>query len=280
MSCSTVLAAIQLQVNRQPDASAIHFISPSSNGGIQNFSYKDVWGRCCGIATVLHGQAVNHKRRTSAAETARGGDALNRNGAPKEAVQGEDWGPGAEGVVVLLVDEGPILPMLMLAVLLSKMVLVPLEPDEAPGRLSLVLSELLPDVVVVKDDSAREQLLTAVGAGGCEGRSGARASHCVILTVGEITQQAIAAKSQAGGNSICREGDIGHHTALPFGEAESTQVSHVCFTSGSSGRPKGCVVTHRALQAYSTAKIEAFSVTESSKVLIASPPSVSVYMCT
>lgn len=38
------------------------------------------------------------------------------------------------------------------------------------------------------------------------------------------------------------------------------QVSHVCFTSGSSGRPKGCVITHASLASYAAAKAGFFAV--------------------
>jgi hypothetical protein len=42
-----------LQVLKRPEAVAIQCLAPSSSAGIQNFCYRDVWGRCCGIARVL-----------------------------------------------------------------------------------------------------------------------------------------------------------------------------------------------------------------------------------
>ena len=67
------------------------------------------------------------------------------------------------------------------------MVLVPLEPDEAPGRLALVISEVQPLLIVVKDDEARKRILPhlqtravgntcgKVGAGLASGSGGAAA---------------------------------------------------------------------------------------------------------
>lgn len=200
-----------------------------------------MWGTCCGIAKVLHrtksectaasrhdsNDSTKIKRRantttTTTAQSPPCAD-LQRayDGSRTDAAEDENWGEGAEGVVVLLVDEGPMLPMMMVGVLIAKMVLVPLEPDEAPARLRLVLEEVLPLVVVVKDDASRQRL--------------AGLTPALVLTVDEMQHQAVTIHPHQ------------LHDHPP--QVSKSQVSHVCFTSGSSGKPKGCVVSHRALVA-------------------------------
>jgi hypothetical protein len=60
---------------------------------------QDVWGKCCRIAKILHGRRAKQQRQVHAFAN----DQL-----------AEDWTNGSAGVVVLLVGEGPMLPMMML----------------------------------------------------------------------------------------------------------------------------------------------------------------------
>ena len=260
MTCATVLTAVQLQALRQPDAPAISFLSLASPTGAQTWSYRQVWAASCGVAHALHrarrrpagGGGSSSSSRTAGAER----DRDHAGGAAAVAAP-ECWANGAAGSVVLLVDEGPLLPMLMLGVLLARMVLIPLEPDEAPARLASVLLEVHPQVVVVTDEEARRRVHAAATADGEE---------LNILTMDEIREQ-----SHEEENGIATRDMADPH--LPLGDADPAQVSHICFTSGSSGRPKGCIATHRSLAAYSTAKIDMFGVDANSRVLLASPPS-------
>ncbi|KAJ1450832.1 hypothetical protein M885DRAFT_531253 [Pelagophyceae sp. CCMP2097] len=52
----------------------------------------------------------------------------------------------------------------------------------------------------------------------------------------------------------------------------ASAVSHCFFTSGTTGRPKGCVVTHASLQAYALARNARDGVTSSSRIFCASAP--------
>jgi acyl-CoA synthetase (AMP-forming)/AMP-acid ligase II/ankyrin repeat protein len=52
--------------------------------------------------------------------------------------------------------------------------------------------------------------------------------------------------------------------------ASPPRISHIVFTSGTTGRPKGCISSIRSLQQYITAKNEAHSIDEASTVLLAS----------
>jgi acyl-CoA synthetase (AMP-forming)/AMP-acid ligase II len=53
-------------------------------------------------------------------------------------------------LVGILVDEGFHLPILFLAVLVAKMVILPLDPDDPVERLSLTLGDAKPSILVVK----------------------------------------------------------------------------------------------------------------------------------
>ena len=247
-----MLAAIHSQTLRRPEATALRYLpqarSPSA-ASAQDFSYREVWSTCCAAARKLHALCAGAKGAWDAAGGAVADDSW-------ELVQ------GCSGVVVLLLDEGPLLPMLMLSVLLAGMVLVPLEPEEAPARLALMLSELKPSAVVVRDDAARERLLAAAGVGASE-----------VLTVDQVVSPGIAA-AEGAVLRVQGAGSPAAESKLPMGdEVQAEQISHVCFTSGSSGRPKGCIVSHGALQAYCEAKIREFRVDVSSRVFLASPPS-------
>ena len=258
MTCATVLTAVQLQVLRQPDAPAIGFLSLSSPTGVQTWSYRQVWAASCGVARVLHRRrAAGGDGSSSSSKKAGAERDRDHGGGAVAAAAPECWANGAEGSVVLLVDEGPLLPMLMFGVLLARMVLVPLEPDEAPARLASVLSEVRPHVVVVKDDEARRRVRAATSDD---------KEVLNILTMDEIREQTHGQGDEVAARDM-------EDSRLPLGDADPAQVSHICFTSGSSGRPKGCIATHRSLAAYSAAKIDVFSVDANSRVLLASPPS-------
>lgn len=52
---------------------------------------------------------------------------------------------------MLLVDEGPLVPILELAIFLAGAVIVPLDPKEAAERLGMMLDDIIPNVFVVKE---------------------------------------------------------------------------------------------------------------------------------
>ena len=170
------------------------------------------------------------------------------------------------------------------------MVLVPLEPDEAPARLAHILSEVraahlqaeyrrtrttcaiytrlltggpfdlpvslsqvCPSVIVTQDNEVRLRVLSAIASlDGADEAKAWRGSGLEVLTVHQV--QDLASSTEAGPSNAasgCLDAEPSAEIAmgLQAGDVGAEQVSHVCFTSGSSGLPKGCILSHRALQA-------------------------------
>jgi acyl-CoA synthetase (AMP-forming)/AMP-acid ligase II len=170
------------------------------------------------------------------------------------------------------------------------MVLVPLEPDEAPARLAHILSEVraahlqaeyrrtrttcaiytrlltggpfdlpvslsqvCPSVIVTQDNEVRLRVLSAIASlDGADEAKAWRGSGLEVLTVHQV--QDLASSTEAGPSNAasgCLDAELSAEIAmgLQAGDVGAEQVSHVCFTSGSSGLPKGCILSHRALQA-------------------------------
>ncbi|CAJ1356702.1 unnamed protein product [Effrenium voratum] len=163
-------------------------------------------------------------------------------------------GRGRCGVAV---DEGPLLPLLELAVLLAGGSIVPLDPCEPKGRLASVLEDSAPDQVVAKDAAGLANVELAL-----EQVQGARPA--LIL----------AEHLFADGPAACTE------APAIAGDA----ISHVFFTSGSTGKPKGCVVAHCALRSYCLAKNATYKLGAESVCLVASAhtfdPSLGDFMST
>ncbi|KNC97577.1 uncharacterized protein SPPG_07049 [Spizellomyces punctatus DAOM BR117] len=154
-----------------------------------------------------------------------------------------------KGTVGILVDEGIMLPILMLAVLLCspKAALVPM--DATDPRLHYIIDDTDPDVVIAKDDAGRAKLVEAVGKS--ERRKSGR---CVTLDALTNEMKNCGEDDEAVAGSTCTGAD----------------VSHIYFTSGSTGRPKGCITSRSSLTSYSHAKNTAHQINSSSTIFVAS----------
>lgn len=142
-----------------------------------------------------------------------------------------------------------MLPILMLAVLLTspKAVLVPMEATDP--RLHLLIDDARPEIVVVKDDAGKRSYIQAVQK--CDGNF--VDGRC--LTLQDLDKE-LEERSKED------EKDLPTRT--------TNDISHIYFTSGSTGRPKGCISTHAALTSYCLAKISAHNITSSSVIFVAS----------
>lgn len=152
-----------------------------------------------------------------------------------------------EARIGVAISEGPALPLLELAILLSGLTIVPLDACDPCARLACILEEAELAVVVVQDAPAAEGIHRAVVAAFTDG--GPR----VMLETDLVDLTMDAPECTVGVSSITR-----------------SSTSHIFFTSGSTGRPKGCVVSHGALANYCSARNMAHSVDHESVCFVAS----------
>ncbi|KAJ1488647.1 hypothetical protein T484DRAFT_1886947 [Baffinella frigidus] len=135
----TVVSCIRDVALRHPAAPALAWLPATSlNGadtGVQQLSYKEVWSSAEGMADAL------------------------RKLAPVEAAGGAS--------VAVLVDEGTALPLLMLAILVARMVILPLDPDDPTDRLARALKDARPRIIVAKDEAQRSAATRAAAVSGC-----------------------------------------------------------------------------------------------------------------
>lgn len=147
-------------------------------------------------------------------------------------------------LVAVMVDEGIVLPVIELAVMLVAMAVVPIDPEEPLGRLVHILDDAEPIGIVVKHSKDLAWV--------------SEATNC-----GKVSPDLFVA------------GDL-LHSPMPSAKGITLprpapeDVSHVFFTSGSTGRPKGCVCTHSNLLAYCRAKTIAHGIASDSVVFVAS----------
>jgi acyl-CoA synthetase (AMP-forming)/AMP-acid ligase II len=144
-------------------------------------------------------------------------------------------------VVGVMVDEGPLLPLSELAILIAGMIILPMDKRDPLARLEHVLADANPAVVIVPSETELRKL------------AGCSACNACVFTAEELWSS-----SQT------------HQPVQQLPPVVDSTVSHVFFTSGSTGKPKGCINEMRALESYCHAKNAAHSVTEQSVVFVAS----------
>ncbi len=159
-----------------------------------------------------------------------------------------------------MVDEGPYLPLLELAILLAKMVIVPL--DASDPRLHFLLEDAEPAIIITKDESAVEKTTECVQHMKSSDNENTRHwERPVVIKADELLKQKNKRDNNDDADGIPEIGSL----------SQPGDVSHIVFTSGSTGRPKGCVVTHEALASYCLAKNDAHRVDRQSICFVASP---------
>lgn len=174
--------------------------------------------------------------------------------------------------VGVMIDDGPLLPIVELAVLLAEMVIIPL--DAGDPRVRFIIEDATPDLIITKDANTSQIAHEAI-------RASEIAPSPLVLTIasttGAIDPGATFILTQddrrrAINDKESKE-DKNEDDEFSFASPSSTtsaSVSHIFFTSGSTGRPKGCVVAHSALLSYCRAKSQVHRVDESSVCFVAS----------
>ncbi|WP_370378053.1 amino acid adenylation domain-containing protein [Catenulispora sp. GAS73] len=154
-------------------------------------------------------------------------------------------GVGPEDRVVVCADRRPGTVAAMLGVMLAGAAYVPLDPAQPPERL-LRLSRRAAPAAVLVDSAGALALDDAPGSEGIGGSGGIGARR---LDLTGIQPLSVAIEDIAPG---------------PAGPDHAAYVIH---TSGSTGEPKGVVVTQRAVAALVAATVEDFGLTEHDRTL-------------
>jgi acyl-CoA synthetase (AMP-forming)/AMP-acid ligase II len=168
-------------------------------------------------------------------------------------------------------------------------VLVPIDPSDAPRRLEQMLRTCRPAVILTAADADRDRLV----------RAGWGDAVVDVRDVLFLTDSAIAYEhrrnvlemSRTIGSQHGDGEDDENNSSMPWHEwilrceasmyggdvdavaaslTTANRVSHVVFTSGTTGVPKGCVSSVRSLLSYLRAKNASHHVTCRSRVLLAS----------
>ena len=123
-------------------------------------------------------------------------------------------GPGPGRIALLLPDDAPVIEA-TLGVLKAGKTAVGLNPSDPPARLEQILDDARPELVLA--DAHRAELAAAAGTQPSD-----------VLTIAEDYD-----------DSPCGPPDV---------EVDPGGIAFVLYTSGSAGRPKGVIHTHRSLQ--------------------------------
>lgn len=161
--------------------------------------------------------------------------------------------------VAVLIDEGPALVTAMLATLVAGGTVVPLDPRQPPARLKR-MTEHADIAVVLATVAAPPQALDAVME---QGR-----------TLLYLDIQLMPFCARAGSQD--QQGLSAKATNRPDRGQSESQVaceqipSHIFFTSGTTGDPKGVVGTRDGLHCFALAQAERYGITVASRMFVAS----------
>ena len=175
-----------------------------------------------------------------------------------------------EAKVVMLVEEGVGLVVCELAVLKAGAAFVPVDPNWPAQRQAFIISDCAAKLVLMQRTGAQALIKKLTDAGLCVllpgageitecGNAPGGAHVSVTALIWEDSVYNNPRPASTNGNTRCHPG-FHNPSALvrldiPRNMACRTQrASHVIYTSGTSGQPKGVVCEHRSLVAYMSAK--------------------------
>jgi acyl-coenzyme A synthetase/AMP-(fatty) acid ligase/ankyrin repeat protein len=200
--------------------------------------------------------------------------------------------------VAIAIPEGVYLPLAVAVVhalngpffasdSLVSAVLVPLEPSEGQNRLVHMLNSTRPLFILTAStqdaERLREVLARIESAEASLIQQGVLLSRaCHVIDWRTLVKQAAdgideAALDYTSKQSTIDRPDTDNYTATatsalaqPLDASPVNRLSHIVFTSGTTGVPKGCKSSAQALQTYISAKNKAHEITAASTVLLAS----------
>jgi len=155
-------------------------------------------------------------------------------------------------LLAIAVDEGPLLVLAIAASWLAGAAVVPLDVSEPSARIRMFLDDAAPRLVLA--DAAQHRCLGSAWGAAAATRAAATPALVDLSAMARaawvLVTQPGAQGTAAAAEEVHVEGRLGAQQVDESGDV----VAHVWYTSGSSGTPKGCVVTHRALAAYALAR--------------------------
>ncbi|VEU44272.1 unnamed protein product [Pseudo-nitzschia multistriata] len=177
-------------------------------------------------------------------------------------------------------------------------VLVPMDPDEGKNRNSFILNDTSPSFVLAipgEDSMKLQELIENQGNEKSNEETDTRTPRLLDFVelvktsrsrlelssflqgctqsvaphaVGNLQQHILELATQIDIPSDCQ---TPAHQKNPSGNSKSSnRLSHIVYTSGTTGHPKGCISSARSLRKYIDAKNDAHDITPASTVLLAS----------
>mmetsp|Transcript_4873 Transcript_4873/g.12067 ORF Transcript_4873/g.12067 Transcript_4873/m.12067 type:complete len:1375 (-) Transcript_4873:463-4587(-) len=184
-------------------------------------------------------------------------------------------------VLLYMKEDLRMLPALVIATLCHQAVLVVLNPDDAEERKKIVLRESAPSLVMVASEEQKGEVAKMLrevfgSKTGCTPIFASSASTAGDEQTGNgrrVEQQGQDITTSDEKMNSSSKANKPKASAHFYSSDPKSTLSHIFFTSGSSGSPKGCICTAHNLSAYCAAKNTKHGISETSVVLLASPPS-------
>jgi amino acid adenylation domain-containing protein len=157
-------------------------------------------------------------------------------------------GAGPESVVAVVMERSVELVVALLAVLKSGAAYLPLDPGYPAERLTFMLSDARPAVIIASESSIDDLP--------------------VVVAVPALVNGDPMLAAQLAAASDANLGDADRVAPL-----RPAHPAYVIYTSGSTGIPKGVTVTHAGIPSFAAAELERFAATADSRILQFASPS-------
>eukprot|EP00976_Prorocentrum_cordatum_P067840 1178901-Prorocentrum_minimum.AAC.7 len=185
-----------------------------------------------------------------------------------------DHDVGRGHVVGIAIPDGPDMVVAELSTWGTGAAIVPLDPCDAPDRLSHIMVNSSPTVIICRKGdvtrltSIRDVAATQSREGAGEAGAGVVLGTTIVETSRVIPPDVLRSNKVEDGCEVSQEPETDVESIVRPIPLDS--LSHIFYTSGSTGQPKGCRVKHISMAAYAHAKNAAHRVDDTARVFIAS----------